>query len=364
MSEHTELLPELSKVYQALVLASSLDEVKKIHDASKAIAAYARAQDMSLEMQNTAAEMNLRAKRKLGEMIRNIDKHKGGRPPKSSNVSEGSAEASVSDSQLTPRPKLKDLGISKSLSSRCQKIADIPEEEFEEHLAEQKDAGKELTTTTVLRISKKKQSQKEAEQHQQEQEAREDQLQAIADSDGSVVVGDLSELIRDGLKFRCLYANPRWPIQGSEDPDAVSFDALLDMPISHLVEEQAHLHLWVPVPLLMEGLSLLKKWGFEYRDMFTWCQGEVKKDLSVQPQANTRLFWANSHMVLLLGVRGELSFVNTHLPSFLVAKRGKYGSVPEQVQFMVEEASPGPRLELFATQPHKDWYVWGPALDY
>ena len=65
----------------------------------------------------------------MGEMlIAQKETHglkKAGRPKK---------ESLVLDEGLSKSPSLKDMGISYDLSSRSQKLASIPENEFEEHL--------------------------------------------------------------------------------------------------------------------------------------------------------------------------------------------------------------------------------------
>jgi N6-adenosine-specific RNA methylase IME4 len=46
-------------------------------------------------------------------------------------------------------------------------------------------------------------------------------------------------------------------------------------------------------------------------------------------------------------------------------KRDKHSSKPEQVRLMIEKASPGPYLELFARDAFIDrgWVSWGNQID-
>ena len=39
---------------------------------------------------------------------------------------------------------------------------------------------------------------------------------------------------------------------------------ILELPVSQIVEEPAHLYLWVPNALLSEGLQVMERWGFTY----------------------------------------------------------------------------------------------------
>ena len=45
------------------------------------------------------------------------------------------------------------MGISKNQAFRWQQVASVPDPEFEQHIAETKAAGEELTTAGVLRLS-------------------------------------------------------------------------------------------------------------------------------------------------------------------------------------------------------------------
>jgi hypothetical protein len=72
-------------------------------------------------MEKWLAEMKLRARRKIGEISKGLDK---GKPGVKSELSRTTATQSKRDS-------LKEAGISKDVANRCEHIADIPEEEFE-----------------------------------------------------------------------------------------------------------------------------------------------------------------------------------------------------------------------------------------
>jgi len=136
---------EAAKV--AIAEAKAVDEIKLIRDNASAIKAAARvANDKQLEVD--ASEIRIRAERRLGEMIRHqketVGLAKGGQPYQST---------------PTPRegvaPRLEDVGIDYKLSSRSQAIAAIPEDEFEETLAEHRESQQAVTAKTMETLAKK-----------------------------------------------------------------------------------------------------------------------------------------------------------------------------------------------------------------
>lgn len=101
------------------------DAMKDIRDESEAIRQYAR-QAQIRELEADSGEIRLRAERKLGELLRDAPKNPGTRP----NTQHGGTMAAP-----PPTPTLTDQGINKKLSARAQKMAAVPEAEFEGKLA-------------------------------------------------------------------------------------------------------------------------------------------------------------------------------------------------------------------------------------
>ena len=100
---------------------------------AETLRAYLKRAGASLELQNEAAEVKLWAERAGGQLLAKMEKQHGARP----------ADTGFHDE--TP-PSLSDLGLEKNRSHRLQLQAEIPEDQFREHIAETKDAAKELTT--------------------------------------------------------------------------------------------------------------------------------------------------------------------------------------------------------------------------
>jgi hypothetical protein len=128
-------LVKLDAVRLALEKARTVQEVKNVRDMARAAEVYAQQQKAGKDIQLQMSEYILRAERKLGELLK-AAKANGqithAHDPKHKAVVDGD------DNRVTT---LAQAGISRDLSSRAQKLAAIPEPEFEQKLAEQKAAG-------------------------------------------------------------------------------------------------------------------------------------------------------------------------------------------------------------------------------
>ena len=111
------------KAKTAIAEYKTVDEVKNFRDKALAISQYAReAKDYDLE--HGAAVARVRAERKCGELLAEMDMAKG-------NQHVNSARSQ----RTTEQPKtLTDMGISKDQSSKWQQLAKVPDKEFEDAL--------------------------------------------------------------------------------------------------------------------------------------------------------------------------------------------------------------------------------------
>lgn len=141
----------LDQARTALVEARSLRDVKKIRDKVEAIRKYLRAQGESLEIQNYAAEIRIRAEHKAGCLLAEIPKAAGTRGQLKGKDSSGG-------DIVSPPEEINDtlsvLGIDKKQSSRLQSIASVPECVLEEHIESIKESSEELSSAGVLKIAR------------------------------------------------------------------------------------------------------------------------------------------------------------------------------------------------------------------
>jgi MT-A70 len=109
---------------RALAKAVRVDEAKAIRNKAVAMEVYARqAKDRTL-IEN-ATEIRMRAERRAGELLRELEKNQGAVPGKT-----GRKGKPVLDG----RPKLADLGVTKTQSSRWQRFAALDPAAFEQRV--------------------------------------------------------------------------------------------------------------------------------------------------------------------------------------------------------------------------------------
>lgn len=111
----------------------------------RAIEVWAKAERKDAELQNIIAEQKIRTQRVLGRLIKE-GQGRGELRKKNDN------QYNASD-----KKELADIGVTKKQSSVYQKIASIPEAQFESHIAEKKqnveNAVNELTTAGILHFA-------------------------------------------------------------------------------------------------------------------------------------------------------------------------------------------------------------------
>ncbi len=120
---------------QMLAEARTLEEFKTVRDVGEAAIRLAKSRrDVGIEALLDAQEIVRRAERQLGAMLPEVI----GGPGK------------LNGGRLQP---LESLGIEKTQSSRFQKIAQLPEDEFEAWVSQCRESGEELTQAAALRLA-------------------------------------------------------------------------------------------------------------------------------------------------------------------------------------------------------------------
>ena len=133
----TFVLIALDRARQWLVSAGSIEEVNELRARAEAVRVYTRQAELGKEAENAAAEIRLRAEREVGELLKEMPRNAGGRPAP--------------------------LGVSRDESSTFQRMAAIPETDFEGRLTAVKQTGR-VSRAVVLRDEDAAESQRAREE--------------------------------------------------------------------------------------------------------------------------------------------------------------------------------------------------------
>jgi N6-adenosine-specific RNA methylase IME4 len=169
------------------------------------------------------------------------------------------------------------------------------------------------------------------------------------------LVRDLGVLVARGCKFCTVYADPPWRYDRSPRGAAahhyptMAVEEIAALPVADLAAEVCHLHLWTTHSFLFEAREVMEAWGFAYKGVFVW----------VKPQIGTGHYWRSACEFLLLGVKGNATFLDRTVANWACLDRGEHSQKPEAVRRLIERVSPPPYLELFGRRPVHGWVVHG-----
>lgn len=212
----------------------------------------------------------------------------------------------------------------------------------------------------------------------------------------NVVVADPPWFFFDALKM----SNVK---RGAESQyQTLSFTDIKNLPVKHIVSDDAVLALWVPGSLLQEGLDTMKAWGFEQKQVHVWVKtkkdplGDLVKYLKVPTKKEYKataykfdliknvilgtkkiLNWYDlnnvlafgmgrlfrqTHELCLIGTRGSpyKNLKNKSQRSVHFAPVTKHSAKPENLQDMLDIMFPeSNKIELFARRERPGWKCLG-----
>lgn len=332
--ELEEFAAAVWRAEQALESATSLADVVRIRNQAEAIRQYADTARYGLKFQNLAAAFKLKAERRAGELLATLERSKGGRP---SDDETAAGHAGVSEYRRT----INDLKVAERTAEQWQQIASVPESMFTEYIgaAEKAHAAvDEITTAGLLRVAK--------------------QLQRPR-------VADIPPLPTG--TYDVILADPPWeysndgglPGQARNHYSTMAFEDICAMQLPRLAKDAA-LFLWVTNPMLREGLTLVERWGFEYKTNVVWVKTELRRP-------GVGFYVRGRHELLLICTRGSYlpeQRGRSPIGSVLEAPLQEHSRKPEAAYELIEAMYPEARyVELFARSKRDRWATWGAASE-
>jgi N6-adenosine-specific RNA methylase IME4 len=173
-----------------------------------------------------------------------------------------------------------------------------------------------------------------------------------------------------GKRVGTILADPPWRFQnktGKIAPEhsrlrryeTLPVDDIANLAVREIVDDVAHLYLWVPNAMLPDGLRVLSEWGFTYKSNIIW--HKIRQDGGPDGRG-VGFYFRNVTEVLLFGVRGKSA--RTLAPArsqvnFMATRKREHSRKPDEQYDLIEKCSSGPFLELFARGTRSNWLVWG-----
>ena len=171
-------------------------------------------------------------------------------------------------------------------------------------------------------------------------------------------------------RFRTVLADPPWQFDnrtGKMAPEhrrlmrysTMKLAEIASLPVASVLEETAHLYLWVPNALMPDGIEVLRAWGFTYKTNLIWYK--VRKDGGPDGRG-VGFYFRNVTEMILFGVRGKNA--RTLPPgrsqvNIIRSQKQEHSRKPDELYNIIERCSPGPYLEMFARGVRDGWTSWG-----
>lgn len=210
-------------------------------------------------------------------------------------------------------------------------------------------------------------------------------------------LNNLEDAIKMNKKYDIIYADPPWsykdkkscdPAMGGITYDVMDLEDIKAMGeiINKISNKDSALFLWITMPMLQEGLEVIKAWGFDYKTCaFTWVklrpnallggaygteQGreEEKNYINANDIYSGLGHWTNGNAELcLFAKKGHPKRMNKSIKQIVVAPRSRHSEKPIEVRDRIEKLMTEgigdknvAKLELFCRgNGGETWDIWG-----
>ena len=203
------------------------------------------------------------------------------------------------------------------------------------------------------------------------------------------------DIYKMNKKYDVIYADPPWSYKDKKSCDpamgGITYDVMeledikaMGETIQKISNKDCALFLWVTMPMLQEGLDVIKAWGFDYKTCaFTWVKLNPSKKLygpygiddsscaeldgKVNSLAGCDFYsglghWTNGNAELcLFAKKGRPKRKNKNIKQILIAPRGRHSAKPEEARNRIDKLIEAEnKLELFCRGTGgAGWDVWG-----
>ena len=162
--------------------------------------------------------------------------------------------------------------------------------------------------------------------------------------------------------YRAVVIDPPWPVEKigrDERPDqgkyldypTMDIEDIRDLPVADLAaDDGAHVYLWATHKHLPDAFEMLEAWGARFECLLTWDKPTGVAPFSWQYNTEHVLFARFGDGLQMEEMGQQVSFT---------APVSEHSEKPDVFYDRVRNASPGPRLEMFARDSRDGFEVWG-----
>ena len=165
----------------------------------------------------------------------------------------------------------------------------------------------------------------------------------------------------ENRKWRTIVVDPPWRYNDlggahgtAKQYGTMTLCELLALPLGQWAEPDAHLYVWTTNHFVREAVDLAEGWGFDLKTMLTWV-----KHREDQRWLGMGRYYRNATEHVVFAARGKAPILRHDLSTVFHAPRGRHSAKPQAFYDMVETASPGPYLDVFARKQRMGWDVAG-----
>jgi|SRR5215212_410838 len=129
-----------------------------------------------------------------------------------------------------------------------------------------------------------------------------------------------------------------------------------------ILEKNCLLFLWVPVPLMREGIDIIDCWGFKYKSKYFWVKDYGGNKLGMGA-------WFRNHIEeLWICIRGKVPAFHMHQKNWMEVPVQQHSQKPINFKWMIGEVTRrigfNNRLELFGREKDdRSWTILGNEID-
>ena len=177
------------------------------------------------------------------------------------------------------------------------------------------------------------------------------------------------EIFTTNKRYDVIYADPPWRFltysekgkgrSAERHYPTMAKEEIQQLPVNRISAKDSVLFLWVTAPCLIEGLELIKAWGFTYKTVaFTWVKQNKRND---KPFMGLGYYTRANAEYCLIATKGKvLERKSRSVSSVVISHIERHSKKPDEVRKrIVELYGNRPRIELFAREYSDGWDCFG-----